>query len=100
MKRLIKAIVPQPVINRAIDTKDWLGLVTLPRKSFVSGNLRAADSLPLAEIFGDKDIALAWEKDHGVIKNLYGDEDNMGGVNPGDRRALYYLIMALKPQNV
>ena len=23
-----------------------------------------------------------------------------GGVNPGDRQAVYYLIMALKPQNV
>lgn len=100
MKQLIKAIVPQSVLNRAIDTKDWLGLVTLPKQSFDSGNLRATDTLPLADIFRDKDIALAWEKDHGIIKNLYGDEDNMEGVNPGDRRALYYLIMALKPQNV
>jgi predicted O-methyltransferase YrrM len=100
MKQLIKAIVPRPVLNRAMETKDWLRLVTLPQQSFDSGNLRAADTLPLADIFGNKDIAVAWEKDQGVIKNLYGDEDKMEGVNPGDRRALYYLIMALKPQNV
>jgi predicted O-methyltransferase YrrM len=74
--------------------------VTLPQQSFNSGNLRAADTLPLADIFGNKQIALAWEKDHGAIKILYGDEDNMGGVNPGDRRALYYLTMTLNPQNV
>jgi predicted O-methyltransferase YrrM len=100
MKQVIKAIVPRPVLNRAMETKDWLRLVTLPQQRFDSGNLRATDTLPLAEIFGNKDIAASWEKDHAVIKNLYGDEDNMGGVNPGDRRALYYLIMALNPQNV
>jgi predicted O-methyltransferase YrrM len=100
MKQLIKAIVPRPILNRAMETKDWLRLVTLPQQSFDSGNLRGADALPLADIFANKDIAAAWEKDHGIIKNLYGDEDIMGGVNPGDRRALYYLILALNPQNV
>jgi predicted O-methyltransferase YrrM len=100
MKQLIKAIVPRPVLNRALETKDWLRLVTLPQQSFDSDNLRAADTLPLADIFGNKDIATAWEKDHKVINYLYGDEDKMEGVNPGDRRALYYLVMALKPQNV
>ena len=100
MKQLIKAIVPLRVLNRAMGTKDWLRLLTLPRQRFDSSNLRAADTLPLAEIFGNKDIAAAWEKDNGIIKTLYGDEDNPGGVNPGDRRALYYLIMGLNPQNV
>jgi predicted O-methyltransferase YrrM len=100
MKQLIMAIVPRTALNSALETRDWLRLLTLPQQSFDPGRLRAADTLPLAEIFGDKDIAVAWEKDHGVIKNLYGDEDKFGGVNPGDRRALYYLIMALNPQNV
>ena len=100
MKQLIKAIVPRSVLNTAIETKDWLRLATLPQQSFDSGNLRAADTLPLADIFGNKDIAATWKKDHGIIKNLYGDEDKGEGVNPGDGRALYYLIMALQPQNV
>jgi predicted O-methyltransferase YrrM len=100
MKQLIKAIVPRPILNRAVETNGWLRLVTLPQQRFDSINLRAVDTLPLADIFGNEDIAVAWEKDHGVIKNLYGDEDRMEGVNPGDRRALYYLIMILKPQNV
>jgi predicted O-methyltransferase YrrM len=100
MKQLIKAIIPRPVLNKAMATKDWLHLVTLPQRSFDPGNLRAADTLRLADIFGNKDIATAWERDHCVIKNLYGDENKMGGVNPGDRRALYYLLMALQPQNV
>jgi predicted O-methyltransferase YrrM len=100
VKQLIKAIVPRPVWSRAIETRDWLRLVALPRQSFDSSNLRSAQALPLADIFGNKDIGVAWEKDHGAIKKLCGDEDKEGGVNPGDRRALYYLIMALKPRNV
>jgi predicted O-methyltransferase YrrM len=100
VKQLIKAIVPPPVLKRAIETQDWLRLVALPHLGFDSGNLRNADTLKLADIFGNKDIALAWGKDYSVIKNLYGDEDIMGGVNPGDRRALYYLIMTLNPQDV
>ena len=100
MKRLIKAIVPRPILNTAVETRDWLRLVTLRQQAFDSGNLRNADNLQLADIFENKDIVAAWKEDHSVIKNLYGDYDHMGGVNPGDRRALYYLIMALKPQNV
>ncbi|SRR5713101_1426436 len=100
LKQLAKAIVPPPVLNRAATARDWLRLITLPQQSFDSGNLRTPDTLLLADIFGSKEIAIAWEKDDDVIKNLYGDEDKMGGVNPGDRRALYYLIVALKPKNV
>jgi len=54
----------------------------------------------LSGIFSDEIIAPAWEKDHANVKELYGSDDKMGGVNPGDRRALYYLIMALKPNNI
>ena len=83
-----------------METRDWLRLIALPRQSLDSSNLRPVQALPLADIFGNKEIGVAWEKDHGAIKNLYGDEDKEGGVNPGDRRALYYMIMALKPRNV
>ncbi len=100
MKQLIKAIVPRPILSRAMQTKGWLRLVTLPQQAFDHHHLRAADTLSLAGIFGNREIATAWERDHGVIKDLYSDEDKMEGVNPGDRRALYYLIMALNPKNV
>jgi predicted O-methyltransferase YrrM len=100
VKRLIKAIVPRPVLSRAIETRDWLRLVAVPRQNFDSSKLLPAQALPLADIFGNKDFGVTWEKDHGAIKKLYGDQNKGGGVNPGDRRALYYLVMALKPRNV
>jgi len=100
LKQLVKALVPRPVLNKAVETRNWLVLVVLPKQSLDSGDLRAADTLSLADIWENKDVAAAWEKDHGAIKGLYGDEDEIEGVNPGDRCALYYLIMALKPENV
>ena len=100
MKQLVKAVVPRTVLNRAVETRNWLGLAALPKQNFDSSNLRAADTLSPADIWGNKDVSASWEKDHEAIKALYGDEDKMEGVNPGDRRALYYLIMALKPENV
>jgi predicted O-methyltransferase YrrM len=100
VKQLIKSLVPRPILNRALATNDWLRLVTLPQKAFDPCNLRAADTLRLADVFGNKQIAAAWERDLSIINSLYGNEDKLEGVNPGDRRALYYLVMALKPQNV
>ena len=38
--------------------------------------------------------------DHAEIGRYYGILSSSGGVNPGDRRALYYLMAALKPRSV
>lgn len=100
IKQLIKAMVPRPVLDRAVEGKNWVGLLTLPKGRCDCSNLRSFDTVSLVDIFGNKDIATAWEQDHGAIKDLYGAEEKMEGVNPGDRRALYYLIIALTPQNV
>ena len=80
MKQLIKAIVPRTVLSSAIETRDWLRLVALPRQSFHSSKLCSAQALPLADIFGNQDIGriARGEKDHRAIKNLYGDEDMEG----------------------
>jgi predicted O-methyltransferase YrrM len=100
MKQLVKAVVPRPVLNRAAETRNWLGLVILPKQNFDSGNLRAAETLALGDIWADKNLAVAWEEDHAAIRDSFGDEDKTEGVNSGDRRTLYYLIMALRPGNV
>lgn len=100
LKQLAKALIPASVLSKAAATRDLVRLATSPQLSFDSSHLRSSKILQLADIFGSKDISASWELDGRVIKNLYGNEDRMGGVNPGDGRALYYLIMALKPKNV
>lgn len=100
MKQLIKSVLPRPVLNEVIKTRDWLNVTTLPQQTFDAAHLRPSAALPLEQFFKDTVIAAAWEEDYAAIKAVYGDDDSMGGVNPGDRRALYYLIMALKPSSV
>jgi predicted O-methyltransferase YrrM len=99
-KDILKAILPHRYLQKAGAIRDRLSLANLPRLPFYPMNLRILTSGILTEIFTDQVIASPWEKDHASIKELYGDDDKFGGVNPGDRRALYYLIMALKPQNI
>jgi predicted O-methyltransferase YrrM len=100
MKHLVKAVLPEPVIDRVRETKGWLGLATAGRVKLECGSLCVADNVRLEDIFASREIGAAWEEDHRTIKALYGDEDTMGGVNPGDRRALYYLVMGLKAERV
>ena len=100
MRQIIKAILPRPILNKVIQLSDWLLLVTISQEDFDLENLRSSATLSLPDIYEDSDIASAWERDREVIAKIYGDDDNYGGVNPGDRRALYYLIMALKPRDV
>ena len=100
MRKIIKAILPRPVLNKVVQLSDWLLFVTISQEDFDPANLCSSASLSLPDIYEDTDIAAAWEKDHEVIARIYGDTDKYGGINPGDRRALYYLIMALKPKNI
>jgi predicted O-methyltransferase YrrM len=100
MRKIIKAILPRPVLNKVIQFSDWLLFVTIPQEDFDPANLCSSAALSLPDIYENSDIAAAWDNDNEVIARIYGDNDNIGGVNPGDRRALYYLIMALKPKNV
>jgi hypothetical protein len=96
-RQILKAILPHQYLQKALALRAKLCLVMLPSLSFQPSNLRVFTPEVLAEMFADKEIASAWEKDHTLIKKLYGDDDKFGGVNPGD---LYYIIMALKPQNI
>ena len=100
LKQAIAAILPQPVLNQCQELVDRLRLEKVPQKRFDAGNLRSLASLDLSRFFADPEIVAAWEEDHATISGLYHDKGLLGGVNLGDRRAIYFLIMALKPRNV
>ena len=106
MKQAIKDALPPPALKKAQQimavyrhAKNELHFMSLSKKDFNAQFLRPANALSLEDIFADKDIQKAWNDDHKDIAKVYGHDDNFAGVNPGDRQALYYLIMALKPQN-
>jgi predicted O-methyltransferase YrrM len=99
MKEAAKAILPIPVLDWYASTVGKLQLLKVPMRRFDARNLRSLASLDLSRIFSDPVINAAWEQDHATIVALFGDGDYSEGVNPGDRRALYFLVMALKPRS-
>jgi predicted O-methyltransferase YrrM len=62
--------------------------------------LRTASSIDLSAIWRNSSFAESFTKDHARITELMPMRDIGGGVNPGDRRAIYYLASHFKPRSV
>jgi predicted O-methyltransferase YrrM len=62
-------------------------------------NLRNAGTLAVSTIFQSSTIEGRWNEARAML-DTFSIPDGTGGVNPGDRRAVYYLISALKPLSV
>lgn len=101
MKQLLKSILPPTLLNRAIIMRDQIRLAATPAQNFdhtaLNGALTAAQ---LKGFFNNEAVATEWQATVEKISKLYVQTKPGGGVNPGDRRALYYLIRALRPRNM
>lgn len=95
----LKAILPQTALNAARRLRDVQSLLRTQKLSFDSANLRPANDLPLETIWNNPVIAQEWEQDRAFLRTVMTQEHMNGGVNPGDQRALYYLVRALAPRN-
>lgn len=62
-------------------------------------NLAEADGMNLQDVLGSPSIDAAWQRLQGRIRR-FAIVDGTGGVNPGDRRAIYCLIHHLRPATV
>lgn len=101
VKQIIKNVLPRPLLQQALIMRDRARLLATPRQNFYPESLRSdITAEKLAALFDDAERAESWALALEKITNVYGKTAVMGGVNPGDRRALYYLAHALKPQNL
>lgn len=96
----IKAMIPLPALNVARLLVDYQSLLRTGKLPLDAQNLKAANDLPLDTIWSSTTIAQGWDNDCAFLRTVMTQEHMNGGVNPGDQRALYYLIRALRPQNV
>jgi predicted O-methyltransferase YrrM len=62
-------------------------------------NLRNKSELPIENLFESGEIESMWSNSKKEI-DFFSIPDGSGGVNPGDRKAIYYLISKLKPSSV
>lgn len=100
LKQLLKTVLPGSFLRAAVDARDALRLAATPRQNFDAANLRSIATHDLDSAFHSPAIEVTWRSDHAALKGLVGDDDKSGAINPGDRRAVYYLVRALEPQNV
>lgn len=101
MKKLLKQILPRPAIQQAVVLRDRIKLGLTPRQNFDESALKPALTADeLTAFFNDQQRASQWHAALEKITKLYVQTKPGGGVNPGDRRALFYLIHALRPQNL
>lgn len=62
-------------------------------------NLRNSSDVSIKNLFESEEIENMW-KDSKEEIDFFSIPDGSGGVNPGDRRALYYVISKFKPSSV
>ncbi len=101
MKQMLKKILPKPALQQAVILRDRIRLTMAPQRVFEPGALRPSmTSKMLTEFFSNSERENSWNAAVEKITDVYGRITAMGGVNPGDRRALYYLVHALRPKNL
>ena len=97
--RAVASMLPTPVRNSALRWRDQWRLSRLPPIACDATPLVDLDRVRLQQILANPAMHAEWP---GVAKEIEGFQITTaaGGVNPGDRRALYYLIRALRPARV
>lgn len=101
--RWIKTLVPAALKQRYRNSREMArerrALAELPVARCDLSRLGRLDSSRLASFWKDPSITFGWLEDCPRVACL--DLPHMtGGVNPGDQRALYHLVMGLGPRRV
>lgn len=102
LKRTLRQILPDFVksnIRTLIRTKELKEFNSLKEVNCFTENLMPKKSVSLPEIFNSDEIRSFWEESKKEI-DIFNVPNGSGGVNPGDRRAIYYLINKFKPTSV
>jgi predicted O-methyltransferase YrrM len=100
LKQTIKALFPEALTAQYDDIVDRHHLSTVAGLGFEAGNLRPEWLLDVGGMVRNVEAVAAWDADRKEILSYYWDSDMLLGVNPGDRQAIYFIIMAIKPRRV
>jgi predicted O-methyltransferase YrrM len=91
--------IPGPAIKALNILREMKSLRSVPRLECDAERLRSAREVTIRELFTSGEIEMWWEE----IKKQ-ADEfdipDMTGGVNPGDRKAIFHLVSRFKPSSV
>ena len=100
VKGAIKALLPDAAVAGVAAQIDRLRLRQLQRETFDVASVVPERAVVPHEIFGNAELADASAQAVAAIGRAFGEHEREGGVNVGDRRALYHLIRHFKPHYV
>ena len=90
-------MIKKLIYNKYNFIKSWLKLSFCKKRGFSTNNV--SKQIDLEEIFTNKEINKIFINDEKIIDETRIPE-LMGGVNKGDRKAIYFLISFLKPKKI
>lgn len=99
LKQIIKKLVPTSIrlkLSRIINSKQ---LYSLNKMQCETVNLLSSKEVNMENIFRNAEIQNSWKKWQVKLDNLK-IPDSTGGVNPGDRRAIFFLTRYFKPKTL
>jgi predicted O-methyltransferase YrrM len=97
LERVRRQSIPhQPPPDNDSESARLKALATIPCNASLLGILPSAY---LRGIFAFPRFRTVWEKDRSALE-LLALPEMTGGVNPGDQRAIHYLVQALQPRSV
>jgi predicted O-methyltransferase YrrM len=100
MKRLLHRLLPRHIRNSIRVRREKTDLGSLDKISCDTAALsRSVSEVELQELFLSEKIAYEWARVEAEVSQL-AITDKASGVNPGDRRAIYYLIRDLRPKSI
>ena len=97
--KIFDSLVPEPLKHRLRVVRDTSELRSVPALQCHADVLLPVQNIDLAEIWGSPEIESKWNTAAATIRRL-GIPDGIGGVNPGDGRAVFYLIRHFRPRSV
>lgn len=99
MRKLIRRILPAPVLSVIVSVRDTYVFNRTPPCPIARMPLPNPAEISFAELFGD-DIAGEWETDSRAIGEVFEYAEKGWAVTPIDRRALWYLVRRRAPRSV
>jgi predicted O-methyltransferase YrrM len=95
IKERMRRVLPQVITQRWEVMVQLRGMERVKTLSCDASNLRRFDEAALGRLFASEENEISWLDAAKKVEAL-GIPDGTGGVNPGDRRALYYLIKGMQ----
>lgn len=102
IKKTIKKLIPNLLLQFLVKILNWVRLrkfYALKKPQIKKNNLASINEINLDNILKNEEILDTWKSWQDKLSS-FNFIDFKGGVNPGDQRAIFYLIRYFKPKAV